>query len=281
MKFFFLRLLGFCSLCVSLSFVMVLLSMSKRVVFHLFAAFLLLSACSSNVSSGADDSLSFSSSVVSDGVDSVVVADSVARYPAGFVCLTDLVPDVILDLRYFSTYNFVGRRIDGYNAPVAICTREAAYALSKASSSLKEMGYRLKIFDAYRPARAALCFRLWSRVTDDTLMKRVFYPDIPKNLIYMQGFLARHSAHSRGSTFDLTLFDVASGQEVDMGSPFDFFGERSHFSSPNITAKQARMRRLLRDVMSSAGFKPIEGEWWHFSLRNEPFPDTYFDFPVE
>jgi len=255
--------------------------MNKSTVFHLFIVALLLSACAPNVPSESDDSLSDSLSVQSSMLDSVVSCDSTGLYPSGFVCLTDVVPDVLLDMRYFSTYNFVGRRIDGYHAAVAICTREAALALSKAALSLKEMGYRLKIFDAYRPARAALCFRLWSRDSEDTVMKSLFYPDIPKNLIYMQGFLARHSAHSRGSAFDLTLFDVASGREVDMGSPFDFFGERSHFASPDITAKQAHMRRLLRDAMVNAGFKPIAGEWWHFTLRNEPFPDTYFDFPVE
>ena len=200
---------------------------------------------------------------------------------SGFVVLTDVVPDVILEMRYFSTYNFIGRRIDGYQEPVALCTREAALALKRASDVLRAKGYRLKVFDAYRPQCAVDHFMRWVKASSDTAMKYSFYPDIPKSQILPQSYLARHSGHSRGSTFDLTLFDDHEGREVDMGGPFDFFGEKSHYTYINITETQRRNRRILRVAMVAAGFKPLPHEWWHFTLRNEPYPNTYFNFPVK
>ena len=196
-----------------------------------------------------------------------------------FVLLSDVVPDVIQEIRYYTTYNFVGTRIDGYEQPVALMTREAAEGLLKVSDWLAPKGYRLKIFDAYRPQMAVDHFIRWFEDETDTLTKQYFYPEIPKSQIFPRGFVSRHSGHSRGSTVDLTLFDMKSEREADMGGTFDFFGDRSHFDYPGITVEQRRLRNLLREAMSQGGFRPIDGEWWHFTLRNEPFPDTFFTFP--
>lgn len=199
---------------------------------------------------------------------------------SGFCLLTDSIPDILVEMRYYSDYNFVGSRIDGYEEPVAILTQKAASALRKVSDDLRAQGFQLKIYDAYRPQRAVKHFLQWSKEPSDTMMKSVFYPGIHKSTIFSRGFVARKSGHSRGSTVDLTLVYAATGEEVDMGGPFDFFGERSHTFSEQITEQQRQNRLLLRNAMLRRGFRPVQGEWWHFTLRNEPFPDTYFDFPV-
>lgn len=199
---------------------------------------------------------------------------------SGFCLLTDSIPDILVEMRYYSDYNFVGSRIDGYEEPVAILTQKAASALRKVSDDLRAQGFQLKIYDAYRPQRAVKHFLQWSKEPSDTMMKSVFYPGIHKSTIFSRGFVARKSGHSRGSTVDLTLVYTATGEEVDMGGPFDFFGERSHTFSEQITEQQRQNRLLLRNAMLRRGFRPVQGEWWHFTLRNEPFPDTYFDFPV-
>lgn len=197
-----------------------------------------------------------------------------------FVELAEAVPDAILEIRYYSTYNFVGDRIDGYEAPVALITKEAAEALKKAGDALLEEGYRLKIFDAYRPLTAVNHFIRWAEDVEDTRMKPLFYPDVDKSRLFELEFICARSSHSRGSTVDLTLFDMASGREVDMGGTFDWFGEKSYPDYEGVTGEQARMRNTLREAMMDAGFKPFTTEWWHFTLADEPFPDTYFDFPV-
>ena len=199
---------------------------------------------------------------------------------SGFVVVTDVAPDVLQEIRYFSTYNFVGARIDGYLEPVALLTREAAEALKKASDILSAQGYRLKIFDAYRPQSGVDHFKRWARDPSDTRMKPYFYPDVDKSQLFVRGYVASHSGHSRGSTVDLTILEMATGKEVDMGGPFDFLGPRSHVDSPDITAQQRENRMILRRAMMQAGFRPYEKEWWHFTLRGEPYPDTYFTFPV-
>lgn len=199
---------------------------------------------------------------------------------SGFCLLTDSIPDILVEMRYYSDYNFVGSRIDGYEEPVAILTQKAASALRKVSDDLRAQGFQLKIYDAYRPQRAVKHFLQWSKEPSDTMMKSVFYPGIHKSTIFSRGFVARKSGHSRGSTVDLTLVHAATGEEVDMGGPFDFFGERSHTFSEQITPQQRQNRLLLRNAMLRRGFKPVQGEWWHFTLRNEPYPNTYFDFPV-
>ncbi len=197
-----------------------------------------------------------------------------------FVLLSDYVPDAILEIRYYSTYNFVGDRIDGYLQPVALLTREAALALRQVSDEVSAMGYRLKIYDAYRPQMAVEHFMRWALDFEDARMKAYFYPELEKDQLFPQGYIAEHSGHSRGSTVDLTLFDMASGKELNMGGTFDYFGLLSHPDYRNITPEQYENRMILRNAMLKCGFKPLEEEWWHFTLKNEPYPGTYFTFPV-
>lgn len=197
-----------------------------------------------------------------------------------FVEVTKVVPDVILEIRYYSTYNFVGARIDGYERPLALMTRQAADSLKAASDELKAKGYRMKIWDTYRPQRAVNHFIRWAENVQDTAMKAIFYPMVDKSLLFEQKYIYARSSHSRGSTVDLTLVDERTGKELDMGSPFDWFGVESH---PDYRCKlymQSSNRLLLHDVMVRHGFEGIDSEWWHFTLKNEPSPDTYFDFPV-
>jgi len=199
---------------------------------------------------------------------------------SGFVLLSDYVPGILQEIRYFSTYNFIGDRIDGYEEPCALLTKEAARALKSVSNQLNVQGYRLKVFDAYRPANAVQHFVLWGIEDTDIRMKYCFYPDLMKQELFSKGYIASRSSHSRGSTIDLTLLDMATGKEVDMGSPFDFFGEVSHPDCRTITEEQFENRMLLQKVMLRHGFEPIDCEWWHFTLGDEPYPDTYFEFPV-
>ena len=198
----------------------------------------------------------------------------------GFVSLGEAVPDVILEIRYYSTFNFIGDRIDGYERPAALLTREAAARLKEVSADMAEKGYRLKIFDAYRPQAAVDHFMRWAEDPADTRMKAYFYPDLDKRDLIPGGYIARRSGHSRGSTVDLTLFDMRAQKELDMGGPFDFFGELSHPGWSGVTEQQYAARMLLRNAMLRRGFGPLESEWWHFTLENEPYPDTYFTFPV-
>jgi len=198
---------------------------------------------------------------------------------SGFVVLSEVVPDVIQEIRYYSTYNFVGDRIRGYEEPVALMTKQAAYALKEVADELREKGYRLKIYDAYRPQMAVDNFKEWAQDLKDTRMKEYFYPDLNKDVLFDQGYIAARSGHSRGSTVDLTLFDMRTEKEVDMGGTFDYFGERSHPDFQGITSEQKKNRRTLRDAMLRHGFKPLAEEWWHFTLRDEPYPNTYFTFP--
>ena len=200
--------------------------------------------------------------------------------PSGFVLLSDYIPHIIQEIRYFTTYNFIGDRIDGYEEPCAILTKEAARALKTVSNEMMVQGYRLKIYDAYRPANAVKHFVLWGIEDTDVRMKPYFYPDLQKQELFAKGYIAKLSSHSRGSTVDLTLLDMATGKEVDMGSPFDYFSEKSHPDYKDITEEQYENRMKLQHVMVRNGFKPIDCEWWHFTLENEPYPDTYFEFPV-
>ncbi|MBQ3726136.1 MAG: M15 family metallopeptidase [Selenomonadaceae bacterium] len=200
--------------------------------------------------------------------------------PSGFVVLAEVVPDIIQEIRYYSTYNFVGERIDGYEIPCALMTREAAEALKKVSDDVMKMGYRLKIYDAYRPQGAVDHFVRWAKDIKDTRMKKFFYPEIGKERLFPEDYIMEKSGHSRGSTVDLTLFDMKTGKEVDMGGTFDYFGEKSHPDYKKITKAQYKNRMILRDAMVKHGFKPLYSEWWHFTLANEPYPDMYFTFPV-
>lgn len=198
----------------------------------------------------------------------------------GFVSIGEAVPDVLLDIRYYSSFNFIGERIDGYEAPAALLSREAAAALKKVSDEAVNLGWRLKIFDAYRPQKAVDHFVRWAKDPADARMKAYFYPELEKKDIIPQNYIAEHSGHSRGSTVDLTLFDMASQRDADMGGTFDYFGEKSHLDYPGITEKQHQNRMLLQKLMVKHGFRPLESEWWHFTLEKEPYTDTYFTFPV-
>jgi len=213
-----------------------------------------------------------------------------------FVSLAEAVPDAILEIRYFSTYNFVGKRIDGYLAPTALMTQEAADSLRAVSDDVMRLGYRLKIYDAYRPQQAVDHFVRWAADVADTTMRRYFYPEVDKSRLFELDYIMAKSGHTRGSTVDLTLFDMTTEKEVDMGGTFDWFGEESHpdfcgdpttgtynpdaCSPRKITAEQFANRMILREAMLRHGFRPLSSEWWHFTLRNEPFPKTYFNFPV-
>ena len=199
---------------------------------------------------------------------------------SGFVSVSEATPDVILEIRYYSTYNFIGDRIDGYEEPIALLTKEAAAALRTVSIDAAKQGYRLKIFDAYRPQQAVSHFMRWAKDEKDARMKDYFYPALDKKDLIPGGYIAEPSGHSRGSTVDLTLFDMKTGKEVDMGGPFDFFGERSHTDFSGVSPEQHASRMLLQRMMTDRGFEPYAGEWWHFTLANEPYPDTYFTFPV-
>lgn len=197
-----------------------------------------------------------------------------------FTLISDLVPGIVQEIRYYSTYNFIGDRIDSYEEPCALMTKEAARALKGAAGELNVQGYRLKVFDAYRPAGAVRHFVMWGLEDTDIRMKPYFYPDLEKQELFSKGYIASKSSHSRGSTVDLTLLDMATGKEVDMGGPFDFFGEISHPDYRGISDEQYNNRMILQQAMTRNGFEPIDCEWWHFTLKDEPFPDTYFEFPV-
>ncbi len=200
--------------------------------------------------------------------------------PSGFVLLGDYIPDIVQEIRYYSTYNFVGDRIDGYEEPCALLTIDAARALKQASKELAVQGYRLKVFDAYRPVCAVKHFVFWGIEDQDVRMKQYFYPDLEKQELFMKGYIAKNSSHSRGSAIDLTLLDMKTGKEVDMGGPFDFFNNISHTDYRGITDEQYENRMNLQRAMLRNGFQPLDCEWWHFVLEKEPFPDTYFEFPV-
>ena len=193
--------------------------------------------------------------------------------------LSDFVPDIIEDIRYYSTFNFVGDRIDGYKKPCALVTIEAAEALKRVSEDFEKFGYRLKVYDAYRPQKAVDNFVRWAADLKDIRMKEYFYPKVDKKNLFVDGYLGTRSGHSRGSTVDVTLYNAKTGKDVDMGGTFDYFGELSHLDyKGELTNQQINNRKFLRDVMMKHGFKPLATEWWHFTLKDEPYPDTYFNF---
>ncbi len=198
-----------------------------------------------------------------------------------FVYLKELIPKLRSDLRYYGSNNFVGKPIDGYNEPKILLTIEAANALKKVQDELERIGFGLLIYDAYRPQKATDHFIRWSDDMADTLMKEDFYPNIDKKELFKLGYISKKSGHSRGSTVDLTIVSLKTKHILNMGSPYDLFDEKSHTEYPNITKNQRALRLLLKRRMEKHGFKSYEKEWWHFTLKNEPFPDTYFDFPIE
>ncbi len=205
----------------------------------------------------------------------------IAETPAGFVDAATVVSDLKSDIRYYGDHNFVGEPIDGYVAPKCLLTVEAATALGAVQRDLAVTGLGLKVFDCYRPARAVGHFVRWAKDLDDTKMKSEFYPDVDKSELFEKGYIAERSGHSRGSTVDLTIIDLKSGEELDMGAGYDYFDPLSWPSDMRPTAEQRSNRALLRSVMLANGFKPLKEEWWHFTLKNEPYTDTYFEFEVK
>lgn len=204
------------------------------------------------------------------------------KIPEGFEDVKKEIPTVVVDLRYHGTNNFIGKPINGYEKPIAFLSKEAIVKLKLVQEELNRMDYGLKIYDAYRPQEAVDHFVSWANEKNDTLMKSTYYPDIEKKDLFELGYIAAKSGHSRGSTIDLTLIDMKkAGEDLDMGSPYDFFGEISWPFSSYISDVARKNRLLLRAVMVKHGFKPYKNEWWHFTLNEEPYPETYFDFTIK
>jgi D-alanyl-D-alanine dipeptidase len=206
--------------------------------------------------------------------------EPVGGRPAAFVDAATVVPGLIVEMRYAGSHNFVGRPIDGYEAPHCLLTKPAANALAGVAKDVAAYGLVIKVFDCYRPTRAVANFERWARDLKDTVGKAEFYPDVDKRTLFRDGYIASRSGHSRGSTIDLTLAH-ADGRELDMGTPFDFFSTKSSLFSGGLGQAAEANRGELAFAMQHNGFRPYEREWWHFTLRGEPFPDTYFDFPVK
>ena len=197
-----------------------------------------------------------------------------------FVILNTYLKDAIYEIRYSTSNNFVGKPINGYEKPLALITKEAAKALKEVNDELLLKGLCLKIYDAYRPTTAVKHFIDWSKDKKDTLKKSEFYPETDKSVLIKKRYIAKISSHSRGSAVDLTLYDLNTKKEVDMGGTFDFFGKQSYSNYKYITKNQRNNRLILRNIMINHGFKPVKNEWWHFTLKKEPYPNTYFDFPI-
>ncbi|MDG2372139.1 MAG: M15 family metallopeptidase [Flavobacteriaceae bacterium] len=204
--------------------------------------------------------------------------------PKGFIKLKEAVPSIVVDLRYATSENFMGRPIDGYISKTAVGTIELSKGLKKAQNILKAYELGIKIFDSYRPQNAVNHFIRWSKVQSDTINKIKYYPKLKKNSLFELGFISSKSGHSRGSTIDLTLVYLKGKKkekEVDMGGEWDFFGKLSNYNFHQLSEKQNQNRKLLRETLLASGFIPYEKEWWHFTLKNEPFPETYFNFIVK
>lgn len=203
------------------------------------------------------------------------------KLPKSFIYIQEIIPDAQVDIRYLTADNFVGKPVNGYKKNVAILTKPATLALAKVEKELNSKNLGIKIFDTYRPQRAVDHFKVWAKAIDDTITKRKYYPNIDKRNLFRDGFIASKSAHSRGSTIDLTIIDLKTKKELDMGTVFDFFGPQSAHSYPKLTKTQKKNREILKSVMMKYGFKPYAKEWWHYTYINEPYKNTYFDFEVQ
>jgi D-alanyl-D-alanine dipeptidase len=203
------------------------------------------------------------------------------QLPDGFVYVKQSIPDLNVELRYYSTNNFVGDTINGYKANMLILTKETAEALKKVQHDLQQQNLCLLVYDGYRPQRAVNHFMRWAKDLNDTINKQQFYPDVEKRHLFREEYIATRSGHSRGSTLDLTIIDGITSEPLDMGSAYDFFGKESWVNHPDLTEIQKANRKRLQEVMLKHNFRNYAKEWWHFTLRWEPFPDTYFDFEVE
>ena len=200
-----------------------------------------------------------------------------------FVSMDELNQDIVLDIRYFTENNFLGTKVRGYLAPKCYLTHEASKAILEVQKELETMGYGIKVFDCYRPQRAVDHFVQWAADLNDTKNKSAYYPNVNKKDLLREdlSYIASRSGHSRGSTLDLTLIDLETRKELDMGTPFDYFDVLSHTDNPEVSVQAQKNRQTLKRVMDKHGFQNYEREWWHYTLRNEPHPETYFDFPVE
>ena len=198
----------------------------------------------------------------------------------GFVYLNDIDDSIIVDLKYYSNENFTGQYVEGYLSNNAILTKESALALSDAQDDFNKLGYSLILYDAYRPQRAVDFFVQWSNNSYDTINKRIYYPNIKKSELFEFGYIAYKSGHSRGSTVDVSLIEISTNKLLDMGTIFDYFGIESHTFFDDISEKQKSNRLILYEIMSNNGFKNYSKEWWHFTLKNEPY-QKYFDFLVK
>ncbi|OEJ99415.1 peptidase M15 [Flavivirga aquatica] len=206
---------------------------------------------------------------------------SFAQPPTGFVYVKDFIPDLNVELRYYTSNNFIGKPADGYQSNKLILTVKTVKALKQVHEELQQQNLCLKVYDGYRPQQAVNHFIKWARNLNDTINKQVFYPNVKKKNLFKEGYIASRSGHSRGSTVDLTIIDGNTGKPLNMGSPYDFFGQSSWVNYENITGKQKANRQLLQSIMLKHGFRNYPKEWWHFTLRGEPFPNTYFDFLVK
>ena len=198
-----------------------------------------------------------------------------------FIFLDEAIPGVRWDAKYATWDNFVGRPVNGYKVNRVVGTVEMADALKKVNEMAQKMGVGLLLWDGYRPVRAVSHFIEWTKNSKDESRKAKHYPNIDKKTMLEEGYIAEYSGHSRGSTIDLTLYDLESQKLLDMGGDFDLMDEVSHYDAQNITKEEQKNRKLLRDLMEKGGFVPYENEWWHYSLKNEPYPDIYFDFVIE
>lgn len=201
--------------------------------------------------------------------------------PEGFLYVDEVIEDCIVDAKYAGTDNFIGSPIDGYLKPLVVVTKEAAERLVKAAEVLRQKGYVMKFFDCYRPQRAVDHFMRWGAVVEDDRRKPIHFPNVNKADMFDLGYICRKSGHSRGCAVDLTIVDVNTSQELDMGSIFDYMDIRSHHGAEGLTKQQEQNRAILRDAMLSNGFRLYKEEWWHYIVDPEPYPDTYFDFPIE
>lgn len=204
-----------------------------------------------------------------------------AQLPDGFVYANDVIPDLKVELRYYSTNNFVGKPINGYETNRLILSEAAAHALKLVQQELEQQGMCLLVFDGYRPQRAVNHFMQWAQDLNDTINKPSFYPEVNKKDLFKEEYIATRSGHSKGSTVDLTIFSDATNAPLDMGTDYDFFGRESWIYHEGLTEIQKKNRQILQTVMLKHGFNNYAKEWWHFTLKNEPFPNTYFDFPVK
>lgn len=220
-------------------------------------------------------------SLDNENEDEIPTISKAYELPKGFVYIDDVIPNILIDAKYYTGDNFIGRKIDGYEANLAILSVQAIEALAKVQNDLNSKGLGLKIFDGYRPQVAVDHFAKWAVDYDDTLMKDEHYPRVKKSTLFKSGYIAHKSGHSRGSTVDLTIINLDTMEELDMGTSFDFFGVEAHFYYKGLTKLQKENRNLLKSSMEKYGFRYYKNEWWHYTLNNEPHKKKYFNFAVK